>query len=133
VTIGVANAEHTVANVRTALRLGTTPANTRSGRSQPVPEVDRAEWFSPDRARAKILNGQRSLIGRLLALLSPTSARLRRGACRSSLSRAVAIHSQGRPDRSDLTKLKARLRRYETLASRGRSAERSGDVGFLDA
>ena len=46
----------------------------KSGRLQSFPEVDRAEWFSPDRAREKILKGQRPFIDRLLALLSPSSA-----------------------------------------------------------
>jgi predicted NUDIX family NTP pyrophosphohydrolase len=40
-----------------------------SGRMQSFPEVDRAQWFSPEEARAKILPGQRPFIDRLLALL----------------------------------------------------------------
>ncbi len=42
----------------------------RSGRMQSFPEVDRAEWFTPDEARAKILPGQRPFIDRLVAKLA---------------------------------------------------------------
>ena len=42
----------------------------RSGRRQSFPEVDRAEWFSPDEARKKILAGQRAFIDRLERLLA---------------------------------------------------------------
>jgi len=38
----------------------------RSGRKASFPEVDRAQWFSPAEARAKILKGQSELIARLL-------------------------------------------------------------------
>jgi predicted NUDIX family NTP pyrophosphohydrolase len=41
----------------------------RSGRKASFPEVDRAQWFSPDDARAKILKGQSELIDRLLRAL----------------------------------------------------------------
>lgn len=41
----------------------------RSGRMQSFPEVDRAEWFTPDEARAKILTGQRPFIDCLLERL----------------------------------------------------------------
>jgi predicted NUDIX family NTP pyrophosphohydrolase len=41
----------------------------RSGRLQSFPEVDRAEWFTPEAARAKILPGQRPFIDRLLERL----------------------------------------------------------------
>ena len=41
----------------------------KSGRMQSFPEVDRAEWFTPDEARAKILPGQRPFIDRLLERL----------------------------------------------------------------
>jgi predicted NUDIX family NTP pyrophosphohydrolase len=41
----------------------------RSGRMQSFPEVDRAEWFAPDEARAKILPGQRPFIDRFLERL----------------------------------------------------------------
>ena len=37
----------------------------KSGRKANFPEVDRAEWFSLDMAREKILSGQRELIIRL--------------------------------------------------------------------
>lgn len=42
----------------------------RSGRTQAFPEVDRAEWFSPDAARIKILKGQRPAIDALLQRLA---------------------------------------------------------------
>jgi predicted NUDIX family NTP pyrophosphohydrolase len=38
----------------------------RSDTQASFPEVDRAEWFSPDAARAKILPGQAPLVERLL-------------------------------------------------------------------
>jgi predicted NUDIX family NTP pyrophosphohydrolase len=38
----------------------------KSGRKASFPEVDRAQWFSPAEARAKILKGQSELITRLL-------------------------------------------------------------------
>lgn len=38
----------------------------RSGRKASFPEVDRAAWFTPDEARAKILDAQRELIDRLV-------------------------------------------------------------------
>src|SRR5947207_2549181 len=38
----------------------------RSGSRKSYPEVDRAEWFSPERATEKILQGQRPFITRLL-------------------------------------------------------------------
>jgi predicted NUDIX family NTP pyrophosphohydrolase len=41
----------------------------KSGRKQSFPEVDRAEWFSPDAAREKILASQREFIDRLLRIL----------------------------------------------------------------
>jgi predicted NUDIX family NTP pyrophosphohydrolase len=41
----------------------------RSGRRQSFPEVDRAQWFSPEEARRKILAGQSEFIGRLIARL----------------------------------------------------------------
>jgi predicted NUDIX family NTP pyrophosphohydrolase len=41
----------------------------RSGRKQSFPEVDRAEWFSPEQAREKILPGQRAFIDRLVELI----------------------------------------------------------------
>ncbi len=42
----------------------------KSGRIATFPEVDRAEWFSVEQARAKILTGQRELIARLEKLVS---------------------------------------------------------------
>ena len=39
----------------------------RSGSEREFPEVDRAEWFEPERAREKILPAQAELIDRLLA------------------------------------------------------------------
>lgn len=41
----------------------------RSGRRGEFPEVDRAEWFEPERAREKILPAQAELIDRLLERL----------------------------------------------------------------
>jgi predicted NUDIX family NTP pyrophosphohydrolase len=41
----------------------------RSGRMAQFPEVDRAAWFSPAEAQAKILPGQRPFIDRLARLL----------------------------------------------------------------
>ena len=41
----------------------------RSGSQREFPEVDRAEWFEPARAREKILPAQAELIDRLLARL----------------------------------------------------------------
>jgi predicted NUDIX family NTP pyrophosphohydrolase len=37
----------------------------KSGRMRRIPEVDRAEWFSLEEARAKIISGQRPLLDRL--------------------------------------------------------------------
>jgi predicted NUDIX family NTP pyrophosphohydrolase len=41
----------------------------RSGRKTSFPEVDRAQWFAPAEAEAKILKGQREFIVRLLKVL----------------------------------------------------------------
>jgi predicted NUDIX family NTP pyrophosphohydrolase len=41
----------------------------KSGREQSFPEVDRAEWFSAEEARRKILPGQQPFIDRLLESL----------------------------------------------------------------
>ncbi|HWB70072.1 MAG TPA: NUDIX domain-containing protein [Solirubrobacterales bacterium] len=41
----------------------------RSGSEQEFPEIDRAEWFSPDRAREKILAAQAAFLDRLLERL----------------------------------------------------------------
>jgi predicted NUDIX family NTP pyrophosphohydrolase len=38
----------------------------KSGRRQVFPEVDRAEWFTVDEGRSKILPGQRAFIERLM-------------------------------------------------------------------
>jgi predicted NUDIX family NTP pyrophosphohydrolase len=43
----------------------------RSGAKARFPEVDRAQWFSIDEARKKILPGQRVFIDRLARLLEP--------------------------------------------------------------
>jgi predicted NUDIX family NTP pyrophosphohydrolase len=40
-----------------------------SGQMQSFPEVDRAQWFTPEEARQKILPGQAPFIDRLLAKL----------------------------------------------------------------
>ena len=42
----------------------------RSGRRMNVPEVDRAGWFGPDQAKAKLLVGQRVFLDRLIACLA---------------------------------------------------------------
>jgi predicted NUDIX family NTP pyrophosphohydrolase len=47
----------------------------RSGRRRSFPEVDRAQWFSADEARRKILPSQSDLIDRLEALLEDGSGR----------------------------------------------------------
>lgn len=41
----------------------------RSGKEREFPEVDRAEWMSPDAARARILAAQAELLDRLLERL----------------------------------------------------------------
>ena len=41
----------------------------RSGRTQTFPEVDRAEWFSPEVAKQKMLFGQSALVDELLMLI----------------------------------------------------------------
>ena len=46
----------------------------KSGRLQSFPEVDRAQWFTLDEAREKILPGQRPFIDRLLERLGQQSA-----------------------------------------------------------
>src|SRR5687768_1568342 len=46
----------------------------RSGRRATFPEVDRAEWFSLDAARDKILEGQRPFLDRLAALIADRPA-----------------------------------------------------------
>ena len=42
----------------------------RSGRRQEFPEVDRAQWFGPDEARAKLNPAQAEFVDRLEALLA---------------------------------------------------------------
>jgi predicted NUDIX family NTP pyrophosphohydrolase len=42
----------------------------RSGRTQEFPEVDRAGWFAPARARAKLVPAQAELVDRLLERLT---------------------------------------------------------------
>lgn len=44
----------------------------KSGRTREFPEVDRAEWFSLDEARGKLLKGQRPFLDRLAAKLKAT-------------------------------------------------------------
>jgi predicted NUDIX family NTP pyrophosphohydrolase len=46
----------------------------RSGRRQAFPEIDRAEWFSPQQAQEKILPAQRPFVTRLLTMLDSTDA-----------------------------------------------------------
>jgi predicted NUDIX family NTP pyrophosphohydrolase len=43
----------------------------RSGQIREFPEVDRAEWFDPPAARAKLNSAQVELLDRLLAVLAP--------------------------------------------------------------
>lgn len=45
----------------------------RSGQHGQYPEVDRAEWFSVEDARKKILKGQEPFLDRLLAVVGPTA------------------------------------------------------------
>ena len=45
----------------------------KSGRVAQYPEIDRAAWFTPDVARAKMMAGQVPLLDELLALLSPAT------------------------------------------------------------
>jgi predicted NUDIX family NTP pyrophosphohydrolase len=40
----------------------------KSGRKTAFPEVDRAEWFSLDQAREKILPGQKEFVDRLMTI-----------------------------------------------------------------
>ncbi|HTS40292.1 MAG TPA: NUDIX domain-containing protein [Xanthobacteraceae bacterium] len=47
----------------------------RSGRRASFPEVDRAEWFSPDAAMKKITSSQKVFVERLLTTLSSGSSR----------------------------------------------------------
>jgi len=47
----------------------------RSGRMHEVPEVDRAEWFTPDAASQKILKGQRAVLQALTQLLGQAERR----------------------------------------------------------
>jgi predicted NUDIX family NTP pyrophosphohydrolase len=42
----------------------------KSGRRASFPEVDSAQWFSPEMAREKMLQGQREFITRLLEIVS---------------------------------------------------------------
>ena len=43
----------------------------RSGKTITIPEVDRADWFTIDRARGKMLASQRPLLDRLEELAGP--------------------------------------------------------------
>jgi predicted NUDIX family NTP pyrophosphohydrolase len=47
----------------------------RSGRLQSFPEVDRAAWFTPEEARARMLGAQTAFIDRLLDLLADRDAK----------------------------------------------------------
>ena len=49
----------------------------KSGRKASFPEVDRAQWFSPEMAREKILQGQREFIAQLLEMVSSSSNKSR--------------------------------------------------------
>jgi predicted NUDIX family NTP pyrophosphohydrolase len=50
----------------------------RSGRMREVPEVDRAQWFTPEEAARKLLKGQRPILETLLRALRPGSDPSRR-------------------------------------------------------
>ena len=41
----------------------------KSGRQQEFPEVDRAEWFSPEEARKKLIAAQRGFVDQLESML----------------------------------------------------------------
>jgi predicted NUDIX family NTP pyrophosphohydrolase len=43
----------------------------RSGKTREVPEVDRAQWFTPEEAARKLLKGQRPVLEALLRALHP--------------------------------------------------------------
>jgi predicted NUDIX family NTP pyrophosphohydrolase len=43
----------------------------KSGRQQEFPEVDRAEWFTADEAKTRILKGQIEFLDRLVAQVRP--------------------------------------------------------------
>ena len=45
----------------------------RSGRMREFPEIDRAQWFSPEDAAKKLLTGQRPILEALLRLLENKS------------------------------------------------------------
>jgi predicted NUDIX family NTP pyrophosphohydrolase len=49
----------------------------KSGKMQSFPEIDRAEWFDLPSAHAKIIEGQRQLLDRLVELADPTAGRAR--------------------------------------------------------
>jgi predicted NUDIX family NTP pyrophosphohydrolase len=57
----------------TAVRSNTFPLQwpPKSGRTIQVPEVDRAEWFTLEVGREKILSGQRGFLDQLVALFLP--------------------------------------------------------------
>ena len=42
----------------------------KSGKQQEFPEVERAQWFSMEDARTKILKGQKPVLDQLLAMLA---------------------------------------------------------------
>jgi predicted NUDIX family NTP pyrophosphohydrolase len=60
-----------VANVRSNLFACEWPP--KSGRAQAFPEVDRAQWFTLDEARAKLLPSQCEFLDRLEALLAAST------------------------------------------------------------
>jgi predicted NUDIX family NTP pyrophosphohydrolase len=47
----------------------------RSGRTAQFPEVDRAAWFDPERARVKLVAGQTAFVDRLVAHVGGAAAR----------------------------------------------------------
>lgn len=60
----------------------------KSGRMQEFPEVDKADWFSPDDSLQKILKGQRPIIERLLDLKG------------IALAKAIQESAAKKPDRN---------------------------------
>ena len=45
----------------------------KSGRQEEFPEIDRADWFSLEKARTRIVKGQASFLDRLLAAITADS------------------------------------------------------------
>ena len=65
----------------------------KSGRTQEFPEVDRAEWFSVDEARARILKGQIGFLDRFIARFQYVPEPEPRERSRPEASRAASAQS----------------------------------------